>query len=355
MDDELTEEPEYKRTIRVLEEMIGEKAEVTMHEGFDGRLKDRIPFGCRINFGKQYKIELWHLLQRDDVNGLTMWMARDWGYRVRNNEGKVLMKTRWASSEGYEREEIEEDKVIPEARKNIISKSLGGFDVESPAFMDFERYTLKSLSGENRWIEKNENGEEDGENRDDSYFKSVYLAIMCDLKEKGLEMPPILSKRESIRELMFEGKVEEVESELELALSEVESIGKGCLFHAQEEAKEIRKLAVEKQKYYDKNIPLIEKLTSVDVKTVPGNNCRKRNILVVEDFGDIPTDHQGTIGRLSRKLTEELAKRGNYCGTNIFSTMNLGQCLNICGSGQIDLILMDGGNNNMANVTSSVP
>ena len=114
--------------------------------------------------------------------------------------------------------------------------------------------------------------------------------------------------------------------------------------HAQFEAEEIKKYTLVRNQYHDKSIPLIEKMDGWHVITIPGNNIkRKYNVLVVEDFGRFGEDPRGTIGRLSTKVAEELKKTGKYEGTKIFSTVNLSQCMNICGTGQIDAILMDGG------------
>ena len=123
--------------------------------------------------------------------------------------------------------------------------------------------------------------------------------------------------------------------------------------HAEFEAEEIRKYALIRNQYHDPSIPLIEKMNDWRTITIPGNSTqRKYNVLVVEDFGGSLEDRMGTIGRLSEKVEMGLEKLGKYGGTNIFSTFAIADCLEICGTGQIDAILMDGGHYLLAELPS---
>jgi len=145
---------------------------------------------------------------------------------------------------------------------------------------------------------------------------------------------------------MMKGNKESVKSLLDEELIDIASkYPKGCLEHAKAEADAIKRLTQKKNQYHDKSVPLKEKITYIDITTVPGNNTkRKYNILVVEDFGGIH-NHQGTVRRLSRKIVTDLSKTGKYGGTNIFNTFNICDCIELCGTGQVDAIIMDGGQN----------
>ena len=155
---------------------------------FNGKLIDNLTFRASISFGQEYRTNFWHILKRDYTDTSYRWEARDCGYILRNKNNEVLSETKYGSSESYKEEEIIEDKnLIDRARLEFLLKEIRGMDVECPAFMDYETYTIESLKKEH------------------DYFKSLYLAIMCSLKEKGVKLPPILSKKEYIREIMHKG------------------------------------------------------------------------------------------------------------------------------------------------------
>lgn len=293
---------------------------------FNGKLLDKLAFEANLHLGDEYNIHLWHILKIDKT---IRWGADHCGFEVKDVNGRMLGGKRYGSSESYSKSEISEDaNVIDRARLDFLLNSFGGIDVCDIPFMDYESYSLESLKDFNSH----------------DYFSSIYLILMCHLKEQGIELPPILSKREDIRRAMFDGDIATVNSILGIELAGIASdYEKPCLTHAKEEAEEIRRLTLKRGMYHDKTVPLIEKLPNTDVITIPGNNHHKKyNILVVEDFGDY-YDHQGTVFRLSKKVADELAKKGNYGGTNVFRTINLAECMNLCGTGQIDAILMDAG------------
>jgi len=318
-----------EKTIDVLSKVTNQSSNLQYTpEFFKEKLDDVLPFYAVLNFGEEYNVRLWHILKKDrDEN---CWDADYLGHILRDNNKKVLSEGFWSSSESYELSEILEDKkIIDRARINFLLKQLGGISVEYPSFMDYESHTLDSLNG------------------DESYFNSIYLSIMCSLKEKGVKLPPILSKKEHIREAMHEGDVKTLDAFLSEELAEVKSCFESrMLFHSEFEAEKIRQFTLEMQQYHDKSVPLVEKFSDWDPIIIPGKNSkRKYNVLVVEDFGNplLMEDRLGTINKLSKKLAEEMASTGKYAGTNIFATMNLSQGMDICGTGQIDAILMDGG------------
>jgi hypothetical protein len=293
---------------------------------FDGCLVSRFPFSSQIHIG-EYKMNFWHILEERRIMGETLWGVEHAGYQIRNKDNKVIDRASFGSSEAYSFREIQEDKkVIDRARTNFLIHKLGGINVEHPSYMNYEDYTSESLKG------------------DHDYFRSIYLVLMCDLKEKGVKLPPILSKDEEIRTAMFKGDVETLDQILIQRMNEIKlEYNPGMLKHVIYESDEIKKRALKQRQYYDKNIPLIEKLAYIDVKTVPGNNTQKKyNILVVEDFGEHFPDF-GSEGRMGEKVAKELESLGKYGGTNIFLTVNLPECIEICGSGQIDAIVMDAG------------
>ena len=295
---------------------------------FNGSLDDELDFTCGLYLGEEYRIKFWHTLKKEEEFFSGSWSVDRAGHEIRNRTGEVLSSKFYSSSESYRKRDIEEDpKLVDRSRISFLLKELSGIDVDNPVFMDYENHTLESLNGDNR------------------YFQSIYLSIMCSLKENGIQLPPIISKKPNIREAMYRGDIETLDSilleELESVLSEY---GPNMLKHTQLEASEIRSFALKRRQYHDKSVPLIEKMADWNVLSVPGNNSqRKYNVLVVEDFGGSLEDRFGTIGQLSEKVLEELKAIGRYGGTNIFPTFNICDCLEICGTGQIDAILMDGG------------
>jgi len=295
---------------------------------YDGKVADVIPFELRFSLGDEYHVRVWQNIERDEKLNRFKYYP-NYGYELKDKDGKVIGSKEFIRAQSFTPQEMRSDpSAIEEEMMGIMRHSMGGIDTETP-FMDFERYSVGGL--------ETDMGE--------SYFDSVYLRMMCHMKERGFEMPPILSKDGAVKEAMYKGDVDTVREMLDLKLAEVErSYHEGCLVHAKEEAKAILELANTKRMQRDKTVPLIEKFSYMDHITIPGGNGnQKYNILVVEDFGSTPRDHQGTLERLSQKVASELAKKGNYGGTNVFGTVNLPECIELCETGQIHAILMDGG------------
>lgn len=141
---------------------------------------------------------------------------------------------------------------------------------------------------------------------------------------------------------MYNGDVQGVTKILEDVVSEISKThSQGASSFSFAEAAEIINFVYEREKYHDKNIDLSEKITNADKYTIPGENTKKYNILVVEDISWNLDDR--TAGRLGKKVLAELTKTGKYCGTSIYATISLAECMHICGTGQIDAIVMDGG------------
>ncbi|VVB77593.1 Uncharacterised protein [uncultured archaeon] len=327
--EEQTLEEKLNANLQVLSAVIGKPITLFQRlEGFNGVITPEIRFDCHLNFGDEYKVNLWQILKKESYMGDTFWGVDNAGNKLVNGDGKVISRNSYSSSESYSEEALVEDsKSIHRIRTAFLLKEIKGMDVESPAFMDYESYTLESLKG------------------DDSYFRSVYLAIMCSLKERGINLPPILCKSENIREAMYRGDTETLDFILNEELEKVsEQYGQNMLKHSELEADEIKRFAFRRKLYLDRSVPLIEKIDFLRPFTVPGNNSSKKyNVLVVEDFGDPFQDRFGTIDLLGEKVAKELSEIGGYEGTNIFSTFNICDCLEVCGTGQIDAILMDGG------------
>jgi hypothetical protein len=317
-------ESEVTETIQLLSDVTGQPAKLKMTpERFDGEIKNELPFYASLDLGDEYHIKLWEVLKQDGMG--SNWYAEDCGYKLTDGMAEEISSKHYSSSKGFNKWEMKEDsKVIDRGRSKFLKSSFGGMNVEHPAFMDYESYTSESLKGDN------------------SYFDSIYLSLMCGLKEKGVELPPILSKNGPIREAMHNGAMDTLDSLLSGKLEGIKDIySPGMFKHAQFEAKQITKQGLIRQQYHDSRIPLLEKMVDWDTKTVPGIGDKTYNVLVVEDFGQF--GGMGTIGRLSEKIAGDLEDFGKYGGTNIFSTVNLAQCMEICGTGQVDAILMDGG------------
>jgi hypothetical protein len=299
---------------------------------FDGNLSDELSFNCRLYLGNMFDIKFWQTFRKEKPAYNRCWFVDSAGYEVRNNNC-IISRSSYSSSESFEESDLKMDScIIDRLRLNFLLNEIKGIDVENPEFMNYEHYTLDSLKDR------------------DSYFKSIYLAIMCYLKEKGVKLAPILSKDNDIRKLMYKGDIESLDDILKTRLLEIKSeYNQGMYFHASYESDKIREFALKRRQYHDKTIPLIEKMIDWNIKTIKGNGQKRTyNILIVEDFG-AGLDDLGTLDLLSQKVYEELEKLNKYQGSNIFSTCNICDCIEICGTGQIDAILMDGGQYHLGN------
>lgn len=200
-----------------------------------------------------------------------------------------------------------------------ISHIVGGPNSEV-AFMDYGTYTLESLK------------------REYNYFRNIYLILMTNMKERGLPMPPILSKNNQIREAMEHGDIDSIKK----MLTTIQLLGSGdydlrCQAHMRKEAEVI----TESTKYeYNKRNPLLPielSFPGIEVEVVKGNekeSFRPANILVVEN-------NLNTLGFFIDEIKKRLEADGRYNGTKLILEFNLGDCMNYCESGKINMILFD--------------
>jgi len=173
---------------------------------------------------------------------------------------------------------------------------------------------------------------------EDDYFTNIYLTLMTHMKARGLPMPPILSKREDVRALMQEGKVSQLEDLLRgFLVLEGAFLDERCQAHINYEAAEILKTAQWEKDKKDPTIPLEKTFPDLRITPLVGAEQRthgKYNILAVEnDLND--------YGGFSQLVIRALIKDGRWNGSNIITEVNLPMCMQLCGTGKIDVILFD--------------
>ncbi len=199
-----------------------------------------------------------------------------------------------------------------------FSHALGGPTTEVP-FMDFERYTLESLKDK------------------DDYFDNIYLTLMTHMKDRGLIMPPIFSKRDDVRNLMTKGKVFQLEDRLKVIVGlEGGFLDERCRAHMEYEALEILKQAQWEKNKKDPTVPLKETFPHNRIIPVEGTTKTfgKYNILAVENNDDDPISFPDIV-------VAALKRDGRWKGGNVISAYSLSNCMGLCGTGKIDVVLFD--------------
>ncbi len=246
-------------------------------------------------------------------------------------KGEKLCEKSYGSSEGYDYLKLIQQPTIRDAWLKGILKGIGGISVDHPAFMDYESFSFKSL-------DHSKNHEE----RDNSYFDCLYLRLMTHMKERGYEMPPILSKHEDLRETMFLGQKDETETLLFGKLAEIISNGdERCIAHAKAEAEKIREYTTHIAYEQDSNIPLSKKFLDTPRKIVPGKKAEEiYNVLVIEDLNE---NYHLKGPELTENVFHTLEELG-FCGSYVYSQINLPSAMEICSTGQMDAIIVDGRN-----------
>lgn len=205
-------------------------------------------------------------------------------------------------------------RVVYEEALHII----GGPDTET-AFMDFESYSLESLHHEN------------------SYFANVYLVLLTHMKERGLTMPPILSKIPDIKNSMDIGDINEINKLLSTYILFGSSIyDERCRAHIRAEIDEIKKVTLIQNQKRNKNIPIEKAFPYADVIPIKigVQHFNPYTILVVEN-------EIRSYGLFTQIVKRALEKDGRYLNTVLISEINLSCCMDFCQCDRIDLVLFD--------------
>lgn len=201
-----------------------------------------------------------------------------------------------------------------------LDNTVGGPDTEVP-FMDYESFSLDGLR-------------HGGEN----YFANPYLILMTHMKEvEGLQMPPILGKRESIRKPMLKGDVPATRRAVSGALV-IEGAGLDgrCQAHMRAEGEVIQTRAAYESDKRDKSKSVAEVFGYRNTQIVEGKRSvfRPYNILVVEN------DLRGYL-LPTMEVKRHLTTDGRYKGTTLLPEFNLSAAMEVCKSDRVDLVLMD--------------
>ncbi|MDD5193086.1 MAG: hypothetical protein PHF67_00715 [Candidatus Nanoarchaeia archaeon] len=323
-------EDTLRDSLEVLSAVTHQEAELVLKpQKFDGRIRREIKFRETLRLGRGYHVDFQHNFKRElHRGGVDRWCQQK--YKIMFDD-EIIFQSSGSLSTFLNDSKINEDPRIVD-RERIISlvHAIGGMNVGSYGYMDYETVTLESLR------------RPDGS---DSFYESVYLAIMCSLKERGFKLPPILCKNRTINEAMQAGDVDKVKAMTEFELEAIRrEHEQGMVRHSEIETRKITDYANRIRNKNDRTVPLIEKFPDCMVYSVPGKaSSRTYNVLVIEDTGDYFLNPGGTVGKLGKKVADELATLGKYGGTNVFAAFGICTAMNICNTGQVDALVMDGG------------
>lgn len=259
---------------------------------------------------------------RFDVDLTDKWTPREWlfntEWQVLHNGQQVFKKGFTDVSRSFRQRDLSDVGKIDSYLDNELQAVVGGPDTEV-SFMDFESYTSESLKGR------------------DGYFANVYLALMINMKERGSQMPPILSKRPEIIGPMAFGDIEAVNKALAaITIFEASGLDAKCQAHIGYEADSIRSRAIWENRKRDPAVDLAESFPNLET-TIVGERetgSQPSNILVVENDLSLP-------GNFAKMVVGALRNKEGYQGARIIREVNLSSCMQLCATGKIDMVLFD--------------
>lgn len=171
----------------------------------------------------------------------------------------------------------------------------------------------------------------------DEITPSPYLIFMAHQVERGIEMPPVMINNPELRDAMHSGDTSTVNRMLAARLllgSGDYRPGAQALMAAEAEA--IKGIARGNARQNDPTVPLYEKFIHLPREMIPGDTgertCGPYNILVVEN------DLQA-FGQFTDIVVGALETDGRYSGTQVYTEYNLPNCMKVCATGQVDMVL----------------
>ena len=259
---------------------------------------------------------------RFDVDLTDEWTPGKWlfnaGWQVLHNGQQVFKRGYADCSRSFRKRDLTDTEMVDGYLDRELQAIVGGPDTEVP-FMDFESYTNESLGGQ------------------DSYFANVYLALMIHMKERGLQMPPILSKRSEIAKPMASGDIESINKALSAAmLFEGSRFDAKCQAHIGYEAELIRSRTKWENRKHDPAVDLAESFPALEMRVISEGKIplHPSNILVVENDLNCP-------GGFIQIVAEKLENDGGYRGDRLIREINLPESMQLCATGKIDMVLFD--------------
>ncbi|OGG09826.1 hypothetical protein A2154_00450 [Candidatus Gottesmanbacteria bacterium RBG_16_43_7] len=279
----------------------------------------RVPFSYDLTLGpdgNQYKINF-GIIFTDE------WTTHEWlphvSWKICFNNQKIF------SQDGIVNTAVELHAKDFQSRQTVESAilrefrhAIGGPDTEVP-FMDYETYSLESLSGEYR------------------YFENIYLVLMTHMKERGLVMPPILGKRDYIRQPMLAGEVSKVDQIIAFIMaSEPRKFPGYIQAHMKYEAEEIKKHAIWEAKKRNPAVPIQEAFPYLKVYEIERGKpiFPPYTVLAVEN--DL-----NYYGSFSSTVIRSLEADGRFRESQVIREINLSMCMQLCQAGRVDIVLFD--------------
>ncbi len=220
-------------------------------------------------------------------------------------------------SDRFSHDDLSDNHKVEAYLSELSAQIIGGLRPEL-SYMDFESWNLKEIQ----------------ENQ--SLYANAYLIIMVHQKERGLAMPPILLKNLDIKTAMALGDEATLNRLLAgITLFESASLDQRCQAHLFAEAQVIREQAALIKRRRDPAVPL-EEVYNLDIATVEAGSTifGPHNILVIEK----DLKHRGYFRDF---VLTALEVDGRYKDSEVMVEISLPDCLDLCSSGRIDLVVFD--------------
>ncbi|MFA9288303.1 MAG: hypothetical protein ACEQSA_00280 [Weeksellaceae bacterium] len=281
---------------------------------------NRIPYTFAIQIGtddEQYAIQGHITFGKEDYR--SEWLPET-HWELHYN-GDLLLQKGWSLMRPYTRGQLSNTAFVQTELAESFERTIGGVSTDV-AFMDYEDFTLESLQGKN------------------NYFASPYLGLMTHMKQRGLQMPPILGKQPQLAEAMKQGDVETVTRILNMIqFTDFSSYDPRCQSHMTYEADQILHNARNIQLERNPFVPLEQSFPDLEVITIPGEASGNPacNVLLVEN--DL-----NNYGFFTDVVTEVMTRDGNLAGTKLIREYNLPACRTLCVTGKIHIIIFDWSN-----------
>lgn len=295
------------------------KLSPNISESDHGVAKQEIPFTYHLALGRkgdQYTIDFAMVFTDDWTPGRWLpnvkWTVSYNGDEIFNVGGMVCTSKVLRHTDFGNRQKVE-SLLVDELKHHV-----GGPDTEVP-FMDYESYSLASLKKEN------------------SYFENIYLVLMTHMKERGLQLPPILSKREYIKGPMLAGDVNTVNQILSSLLSfESQNFATNIQAHMKAEAQAIKEHTLWEAKKKDPTVPLEVAFPHTKVTKIEKGNSIFPGYTILAVENDLRN-----YGAFSQTIARSLDADARYKGSKVITEYNLHACMQLCASDRVDVILFD--------------
>lgn len=231
--------------------------------------------------------------------------------------GELLNNGEYLTGGSVFPEDLKDPDIMNDVVLDHLRQPFGGPDTEV-AFMDYEYHTLEGLKG------------------DESYFSNIYLTVMTHMKERGLEMPPILSKDESLRRAMKLGDTKEVGRLLSAAQVAAKDVDPRIQAHIRYESNVIREETEHNHTKRNPFVPLEQGFPYMQFEEIEEGDAPfgRLNILAMQN--DL---HSGTT--FPNQIAAALRKDGRFAGSKVFHGFQIGELVRMGETGKVSIVVFD--------------